>query len=107
MVASLSGASAWTYTAYHVTLVDGTELAGTLHFVVGTAQREDRSLRGPPSQASFTAQREDRSLRGPPSQASFTAQREDRSLRGPPSQASFTAEPSTTTDGPRPNRNRR
>jgi DNA-binding response OmpR family regulator len=38
----------------------------------------------------FTAPREDRSLRGPQSQASFTAPREDRSLRGPQSQASFT-----------------
>src|SRR6266511_2814092 len=37
-----------------------------------TAQREDRSLRGPQSQASSTAQREDRSLRGPQSQASYT-----------------------------------
>jgi hypothetical protein len=69
---------------------------GILHFVSGAvgfsclvvacfvvarrfaAQREDRSLRGPQSQASATAQREDRSLRGPQSQASATAQREDR-----------------------------
>jgi len=40
------------------------------------AQREDRSLRGPQSQASDTAQREDRSLRGPQSQASDTARRQ-------------------------------
>jgi hypothetical protein len=50
---------------------------------VVAAQREDRSLRGPQSQAGFAAQREDRSLRGPQSQAGFAAQREDRSLRGP------------------------
>jgi general nucleoside transport system ATP-binding protein len=45
------------------------------------AQREDRSLRGPQSQANDAAQREDRSLRGPQSQANDAAQREDRSLR--------------------------
>jgi amino acid adenylation domain-containing protein len=40
-----------------------------------TAQREDRSLRGPQSQAKTgTAQREDRSLRGPQSQADDTGE---------------------------------
>jgi predicted acetyltransferase len=43
-----------------------------LRAIGDTAQREDRSLRGPQSQASSTAQREDRSLRGPQSQASYT-----------------------------------
>src|SRR5262249_20031282 len=51
------------------------------------AQREDRSSRGPQSQAGYLAQREDRSLRGPQSQAGYLAQREDRSSRGPQSQA--------------------
>jgi tRNA-splicing ligase RtcB (3'-phosphate/5'-hydroxy nucleic acid ligase) len=72
-------------------------LGGGNHFIEicveqgrsGDAQREDRSLRGPQSQAKGgDAQREDRSLRGPQSQAKGgDAQREDRSLRGPQSQA--------------------
>src|SRR6266508_4000945 len=52
------------------------------------AQREDRSLRGPQSQASSTAQREDRSLRGPQSQASSTAPADqDRKSPGRPRSA--------------------
>jgi AraC family transcriptional regulator, regulatory protein of adaptative response / DNA-3-methyladenine glycosylase II len=48
-----------------------------------TAQREDRSLRGPQSQANVgTAQREDRSLRGPQSQANVGTARSTDSAAG-------------------------
>src|SRR6266511_1827472 len=48
------------------------------------AQREDRSLRGPQSQASYGAQREDRSLRGPQSQASSSASAYRAAFRAAP-----------------------
>src|SRR6266508_1779685 len=54
-----------------------------------SAQREDRSLRGPQSQASYTSKREDRSLRGPQSQASSTAGHPP-SRPGPPPRCSGT-----------------